>query len=106
MISKRAQEFKASPTLALAAKAKELKAFIQRFSANASKSSQATSRQKQLDKLEVKDLPISTRKYPFVHFKPEREAGKERPPILGNCKVIFNEAPQQQDSFLSEDVPF
>ena len=38
--------------------------------------------------------------------KEEREAGKERPPILGNCKVIFNEAPQQQDSFLQEDVPF
>jgi ATPase subunit of ABC transporter with duplicated ATPase domains len=58
-------------------KAKELKAFIQRFSANASKSSQATSRQKQLDKLELHDLPQSTRKYPFVHFDQEREAGKD-----------------------------
>ena len=58
-------------------KAKELKAFIQRFSANASKSSQATSRQKQLEKLELHDLPPSSRKYPFVHFDQEREAGKD-----------------------------
>ncbi len=58
-------------------KAKELKAFIQRFSANASKSAQATSRQKQLEKLEIQDLPVSSRKYPFVTFKPKREAGKE-----------------------------
>ncbi len=58
-------------------KAKELKSFIQRFSANASKSKQATSRQKQLEKLQINDLPVSTRKYPFVLFKPLREAGKE-----------------------------
>lgn len=58
-------------------KAKELKAFIQRFSANASKSSQATSRQKQLEKLEINDLPVSTRRYPYVQFAPKREAGKE-----------------------------
>ncbi|MCK5883722.1 MAG: ABC-F family ATP-binding cassette domain-containing protein [Bacteriovoracaceae bacterium] len=58
-------------------KAKELKAFIQRFSANASKSSQATSRQKQLEKLELTDLPRTARKYPFVQFTPNRESGKE-----------------------------
>jgi ATPase subunit of ABC transporter with duplicated ATPase domains len=58
-------------------KAKELKAFISRFSANASKSKQATSRQKQLDKLELDDLPVSSRKYPFVNFESEREAGKD-----------------------------
>lgn len=58
-------------------KAKELKTFIQRFSANASKSKQATSRQKQLEKLEIQDLPRSTRKYPFVSFKSEREIGKD-----------------------------
>jgi ATPase subunit of ABC transporter with duplicated ATPase domains len=57
-------------------KAAELKAFIQRFSANASKSKQATSRQKQLEKLELDDLPVSSRRYPFVHFEQEREAGK------------------------------
>lgn len=69
-------------------KAKELKAFIQRFSANASKSSQATSRQKQLDKLELHDLPISTRKYPFVHFDQEREAGKDILKVDGLTKTV------------------
>lgn len=69
-------------------KAKELKAFIQRFSANASKSKQATSRQKQLDRLEINDLPISTRKYPFVHFEAEREAGKELLSVKNLSKTI------------------
>ncbi len=69
-------------------KAKELKAFIQRFSANASKSSQATSRQKQLDKLELHDLPASTRKYPFIHFEEEREAGKDILRVDGISKTI------------------
>lgn len=69
-------------------KAKELKAFIQRFSANASKSSQATSRQKQLDKLELHDLPQSTRKYPFVHFDQEREAGKDILRVDGLTKTV------------------
>jgi ATPase subunit of ABC transporter with duplicated ATPase domains len=58
-------------------KAKELKDFIQRFSANASKAKQATSRQKQLDKLQIGDLHISTRKYPYVQFDQSREAGKD-----------------------------
>jgi ATPase subunit of ABC transporter with duplicated ATPase domains len=58
-------------------KAKDLKNFIQRFSANASKSKQATSRQKQLEKLQIKDLPISKRKYPFVQFDCNREVGKD-----------------------------
>ena len=69
-------------------KAAELKAFIQRFSANASKSKQATSRQKQLDKLQINDLPVSSRKYPFVHFKPHREAGKELLRVDGLSKTI------------------
>lgn len=58
-------------------KIKELQAFIQRFSANASKSKQATSRKKQLDKITLEDLRPSNRKYPFLHFKSEREAGKQ-----------------------------
>jgi ATPase subunit of ABC transporter with duplicated ATPase domains len=58
-------------------KAEELKAFIARFSANASKSRQATSRKKQLDKLTLEDIRPSSRKYPFVNFKPEREAGDQ-----------------------------
>ena len=69
-------------------KAAELKAFIQRFSANASKSKQATGRQKQLDKLQLGDLPISSRKYPFVDFKPTREAGKEMLRVEGITKTI------------------
>ncbi|MNW35470.1 putative ABC transporter ATP-binding protein YheS [compost metagenome] len=58
-------------------KIKELQAFIQRFSANASKSKQATSRKKQLDKITLEDIRPSNRKYPFLHFKAEREAGKQ-----------------------------
>lgn len=56
-------------------KMKDLKEFIQRFSANASKSSQATSRKKMLEKLTLEDIQPSTRKYPYVGFKPDREAG-------------------------------
>jgi ATPase subunit of ABC transporter with duplicated ATPase domains len=56
-------------------KAEELKAFIARFSANASKSRQATSRKRQLEKLSLEEIKPSTRKYPFVGFKAEREAG-------------------------------
>ncbi len=58
-------------------KAEELKAFIARFSANASKSRQATSRKKQLEKLTLEDIKPSSRKYPFVNFKAEREAGDQ-----------------------------
>ncbi|MEG3040305.1 MAG: ATP-binding cassette domain-containing protein, partial [Erysipelotrichaceae bacterium] len=57
-------------------KIKELEEFIARFSANASKSKQATSRKKTLDKITLDDLQPSTRKYPFVDFKAERESGK------------------------------
>ncbi len=69
-------------------KAKELKAFIQRFSANASKSNQATARRKQLDNLELDDLPVSSRKYPFVHFDQEREAGKDILRVEGLTKTV------------------
>ncbi len=58
-------------------KMKELEAFIRRFSANASKSKQATSRKKQLDKLTLDDIKPSSRKYPFINFKPDREAGND-----------------------------
>ena len=56
-------------------KRQELQEFIARFSANASKSKQATSRKKQLEKLQLEDMQMSNRKYPFIEFKPEREAG-------------------------------
>jgi ATPase subunit of ABC transporter with duplicated ATPase domains len=58
-------------------KADDLKAFIQRFSANASKSRQASSRQKQLEKLEFNDLPMSSRKQPFIGFDIKRDLGND-----------------------------
>ena len=58
-------------------KIKELKAFIERFSANKSKSRQATSRKKLLDKIELNNLEPSSRRYPFVGFKPNREVGND-----------------------------
>jgi ATPase subunit of ABC transporter with duplicated ATPase domains len=58
-------------------KRKELEEFIRRFSANASKSKQATSRAKLLEKLTIEDIQPSSRKYPYVHFKPEREPGDQ-----------------------------
>lgn len=58
-------------------KIKELQTFIQRFSANKSKSKQATSRRKLLDKLTVEEMPASSRRYPFVGFTMDREPGKD-----------------------------
>jgi ATPase subunit of ABC transporter with duplicated ATPase domains len=69
-------------------KAEELKTFIARFSANASKSKQATSRKKMLEKLNIEDIKPSTRKYPFVHFRPEREAGNQLLSVDGLTKTI------------------
>ena len=64
-------------------KRKELEDFIRRFSANASKSKQATSRGKLLEKLTLEDIKPSSRKYPYVNFKPEREAGDQMLTIKG-----------------------
>jgi ATPase subunit of ABC transporter with duplicated ATPase domains len=58
-------------------KRKEMMEFIQRFAANASKSRQATSRKKALDKLKLEDIRPSTRKYPFIHFQAERDIGDQ-----------------------------
>lgn len=69
-------------------KVKELQNFIARFSANKSKSKQATSRRKLLDKLEVENLPSSSRKYPFVGFNMDREPGKEILEIDNLSKTI------------------
>ncbi|MCX5856040.1 MAG: ATP-binding cassette domain-containing protein [Deltaproteobacteria bacterium] len=69
-------------------KANDLKMFIQRFSANASKSKQATSRKKLLDKLTIENMPISTRKYPFISFKPGRPCGNTIIEIQGLSKEI------------------
>jgi ATPase subunit of ABC transporter with duplicated ATPase domains len=70
------------------AKAEELKEFIQRFSSNASKAKQATSRKKLLEKLTVEDMPISSRKYPYIVFKPERPCGDIILEIKGLSKEI------------------
>lgn len=72
-------------------KVKELQAFIQRFSANKSKSKQATSRKKMLDKITLDDIRPSSRKYPFINFKGEREAGKQLLLIDGLTKAIDGE---------------
>lgn len=73
--SQLAQRMMADQNKKVEDKMKELKEFIQRFSANASKSSQATSRKKMLDKLTLEDIQPSSRKYPYVGFRPDREAG-------------------------------
>ena len=72
-------------------KIKELKAFIERFSANKSKSKQATSRRKLLDNLTVEEMPASSRKYPFIGFSPERELGKEILTVNGISKTVDGE---------------
>ncbi|ABL01143.1 ABC-F family ATP-binding cassette domain-containing protein [Pelobacter propionicus] len=69
-------------------KVTELKEFIQRFSSNASKAKQATSRKKLLDKLTLEDMPVSSRKYPHVVFKPERACGDIILEIQGLCKQV------------------
>ncbi len=69
-------------------KANELKEFIARFSSNASKAKQATSRKKLLDKLNIEELPTSSRKYPFVLFKPERPCGDIILEVKGLSKTV------------------
>ncbi|MGA9287665.1 MAG: ATP-binding cassette domain-containing protein [Anaerobacillus sp.] len=69
-------------------KVKELQAFIQRFSANASKSKQATSRKKLLDKITLDDIRPSSRKYPYVAFTPNREIGNDVLRVEGLTKTI------------------
>ncbi|MGB4660938.1 MAG: ATP-binding cassette domain-containing protein, partial [Mobilitalea sp.] len=69
-------------------KIKELQEFIQRFSANASKSKQATSRKKALDKIELDDIRPSSRKYPYIDFRPSREIGNEVLTVENLTKTI------------------
>jgi ATPase subunit of ABC transporter with duplicated ATPase domains len=69
-------------------RANELKEFIQRFSSNASKARQATSRKRLLEKLTVEEMPVSSRKYPYVVFKPERPCGDIILEITGLSKEI------------------
>ena len=69
-------------------KIKELQDFIARFSANASKSKQATSRKKTLEKIELEEIKPSNRKYPYVDFKPDREPGREILQVKNISKTI------------------
>ena len=69
-------------------KIEELQLFIQRFSANKSKSKQATARRKLLDKLTVEEMPASSRRYPFVGFTMDRECGKEILAVEGLSKTV------------------
>ncbi len=69
-------------------KIKELQEFISRFSANASKSKQATSRKKALEKIELDEIRPSSRKYPYIDFRPEREIGNEVLSVEGLSKTI------------------
>lgn len=69
-------------------KRQELQEFIARFSANASKSKQATSRKKQLEKLQLEDIQISNRKYPFIEFKSDREAGNNMLKVENLSKTV------------------
>ena len=69
-------------------KIKELQEFIQRFSANASKSKQATSRKRALEKIELDDIRPSSRKYPYIDFRPFREIGNEVLTVEGLTKTV------------------
>jgi ATPase subunit of ABC transporter with duplicated ATPase domains len=81
-------------------RADELKAFIQRFSSNASKSKQATSRKKLLEKLTIEDIPVSSRKYPYICFKPERPCGKVILEVDSLTKTIDGEKVLNNVSFV------
>ncbi|MBR3132892.1 MAG: ATP-binding cassette domain-containing protein, partial [Clostridia bacterium] len=72
-------------------KIKELQEFIARFSANASKSKQATSRKKSLEKIQLDEIKPSNRKYPYIDFKPDREPGKEILEVKNISKTINGE---------------
>ncbi len=72
-------------------KIKDLQDFIARFSANASKSKQATSRKKSLEKIQLDEIKPSNRRYPYVDFKPDREPGNDILTVKNLCKTIDGE---------------
>ena len=81
-------------------KIKELQEFITRFSANASKSKQATSRKRALEKIELDDIKPSSRKYPYIDFRPDREIGNEVLSVEGISKTINGEKVLDNISFI------
>ena len=80
-------------------KAKDLRNFIERFSANKSKAKQATSRKKLLDKLELADLPQSSRRYPYIGFRADRELGKDILAVDNLSKSVNGEQVLKNISF-------
>ena len=81
-------------------KIKELQEFISRFSANASKSKQATSRKRALEKIELDEIKPSSRKYPYIDFRPDREIGNEVLTVEGLSKTINGEKILDNISFI------
>ena len=81
-------------------KIKELQEFISRFSANASKSKQATSRKRALEKIELDEIKPSSRKYPYIDFRPNREIGNEVLTVEGISKTIDGEKVLDNISFI------
>lgn len=81
-------------------KIKELQEFISRFSANASKSKQATSRKRALEKIELDEIKPSSRKYPYIDFRPDREIGNEVLSVEGLSKTINGEKILDNISFI------
>ncbi len=81
-------------------KIKELQEFISRFSANASKSKQATSRKRALEKIELEEIKPSSRKYPYIDFRPDREIGNEVLTVEGISKTINGEKVLDNISFI------
>ena len=79
---------------------KELQEFISRFSANASKSKQATSRKRALEKIQLDEIKPSSRKYPYIDFRPEREIGNEVLTVEGLSKTINGEKVLDNISFM------
>lgn len=96
------------------AKMKELQEFVARFSANASKSKQATSRKKLLENLVLEEIPVSSRRFPYVAFKPDREIGNEVLTVsnlsktVGDRKVLDNVSfvitPNEKVAFIGTDA--
>ena len=88
-------------------KIKELQDFISRFSANASKSKQATSRKRALEKIELDEIRPSSRKYPYIDFRPDREIGNEVLTVEGLSKTINGEKVLNNISLVSPFIkPF
>ena len=96
------------------AKVKELQEFIARFSANASKSKQATSRKKLLESIVIEDMPVSSRRFPFIEFKPDREIGNDLLKVENLSKTVggrkeldnvsFTLRPNEKVAFVGTDA--